>query len=104
MQIYVYPVGYGTTNWQRVSDGTGPRSIVSRKGIMHYQTEYTPHTNPPRRGGSWGGPGARSGEWRHARVIKNHTIEPREFSKEIAKKYEARLIAEAEAMIAKALR
>lgn len=104
MEVYVHPKGTGTTNWQRVSDGTGPRSIVSSKGVMHYQTEYTPHTNPPRKGGSWGGPGSRGGEWRHARVINNHRIEPREFSKEIAKKYGAKLVAEAEAIIAKALK
>lgn len=101
MEIYVHPQGAGMTNWQRVSDGTGPRQIVSRKGIMHYQTEYSPHTKP---GGSYGGPGSRGGEWRHSRTIKNHRIEPREFSKEIAKKYGARLVAEAEAMIAKALK
>jgi len=103
-ELYVHPVGEGTTNWQRVSDGTGPRQIVSSKGIMKFQPEYVPKTTP---GGRYGGPGSKSGPWLQSRVVgtkKPHRIEPREFSKKIKEKVEDKLVAEAQAIIAKALK
>lgn len=101
MQIHVYPAGRGKTNWQRVSDGTGPRRIVSSKGVMHFQQNYFPKTTPR---GYYGGSGARSGPWYHTRVVSNHEIEPREFSERLKAKVEASLIAEAEAILRSALK
>lgn len=95
-QAWIHAKGRYTLNWQRVSGGTGPRTYRSRRGTtMHFQERYTPHTTPA---GIWTGPGSRSGEWRHAKVIHNHRIEPREFSKKIVAKRGAYLVARMDAI------
>lgn len=101
MELYVYPAGKGVTNWHRVSDGTGPRMLVSGKGIMKFQPGYIPRTMP---GGPYGGPAYRFGTWRSARQVGPHKILPRKFSEDVKKQVETKLQAEARAIIAKALK
>lgn len=89
LQLHVHPQGQHTKQWQRVSDGTGPRDIVSGRGVMHFQHggpgSYRPKTTP---GGRYGGPGTKSGPWRHTRIVRGHRIEPRKFSEKIKEKRE----------------
>lgn len=101
LEMHVYAKGKGVTNWQRVSGGTGPRMIVSKKGLMKFQPGYDPKTTPA---GRYGGPGSRSGPWRQARAVGPHRIEPREFSKHVKEKIEAQLIAEAMAILSSAIK
>ena len=107
MQVYAHPKGNMLLNWQRISQGTGGnsgRTIVSSKGMMVFQRDYTPKTTP---GGSYGGPGTKSGDTIRARVVgtkKPHRIEPREFSKKIKEKREDEFVRKLDAIVKKAWR
>lgn len=82
LQLWVRPKGRYTTKWQRVSDGTAPHLIrAKRRPTLSFQPNYTPHTKP---GGSYGGPGRKSGEYIHPKVVRHPGIEARKFSEEIS--------------------
>lgn len=89
IRLSVEPYGKGKSNWIRLNYGTGPRTITSGKGLMHFQTGYSPKTRP---GGRWGGSGARSGAmvW-NRRQVHNHRIEPRNFVEHVLRSKEKEL-------------
>lgn len=91
-QLVVEPFGRYTLNWSRISEGTRNRSIFPRSGNTHmtFQPFYTPRTRP---GGPifWGGPGANSGPVVRATQVHNHSIKPRKFTQEIARKNKDRI-------------
>lgn len=98
LQLTVQPKGRGTLNWQRISSGTGPRSISAKtpRG-MAFRTGYTPKTTAK---GSYGGPGSRHGPWRRKVMkVNNHRIEPREFSKKIMKRRERFIIRDVKVLV-----
>jgi hypothetical protein len=86
IRLAVTAKGRGKANWERVNNGTGPRVITSRKGLMTFQTGYSPRTQP---GGRYGGSGGRYGNtvYRRRSVghFKPHRIEPRDFVGEVLK-------------------
>lgn len=85
-QLLVMPKGSGTTKWARVSNGTRSRTIRAKSAYgMVFPRYYIPKTTP---GGKYGGPGRKWGPEVLTQVVRNHKIEPREFSKKIAKKRE----------------
>jgi len=78
--------------------------IVSKKGMMRWQENYSPKTTA---GGQYGGSGARSGAWHQSMVVgtkKLHRIEPREFSKKIKDKREKELQNKVQHIVAKVFR
>lgn len=89
MQVHIHPKGRGTENWQRISGGTGPRTIHARSIPMTFPRKYRPKTTPA---GIWTGPGQRYGEIVRTYIVRRHTIEAREFSKKIKAKREAYLL------------
>lgn len=99
-QLVVEPVGRYTLNWSRISEGTRNRSIYPRSGnrYMTFQPNYSPRTQP---GGKYGGPGSDSGPTVHPTVVHNHSIKPRHFTKEIAKKEEEKILDELRAIAMK---
>lgn len=92
LMVWVKPYGRGKTKWSWISMGTGPREIVSGKGLMHFQVDYAPKTTPS---GNYGGLGTKSGNWVHNKrvvgKVKKHKIEPRRFSVLIRKNKEAKI-------------
>ena len=85
LQLWIHPQGSGTTQWSRVSLGTGPRQIHSDT-VMTFPAEYDPRTRP---GGPYGGPGRKYGKvirTHSVGVKKPHRVTPRLFSKRILDK------------------
>ena len=102
MSLHVHPSGRGTLHWQWISQGTGGetgRTITSSKGVMVFKRDYTPKTTPE---GQYGGPGLKSGDTVRTRVVHNHKIEPREFSKKILAKREKEFVLKMDAIVKKA--
>ena len=100
LQLWVRPKGPYTTQWSRVSLGTGPREIRS-DSLMVFQPDYDPKTRP---GGHYGGPGRKSGPVIRTHVvgtIKPHRIEPRKFSEQIKHEEEKRIISDVQALALK---
>jgi len=83
--VIVYPTGPNKDQYYYVHEGTKPRKIVPRKpgGLLWFQPGYTPAT---RRRVIGSGQAMRSGPFVPAKMIRRHSIEPREFSTAIAKK------------------
>ena len=87
--LWVKPFGRHKTKWSWVSIGTRTRSIISKKGPMHYQKDFTPKTTPS---GNYGGPGTKTGAWVHPGYTTGpHKIEPRKFSVLIKKNKGAKI-------------
>lgn len=97
LQLTVQPKGRGSTNWKRISNGTGPRTIKAKtpKG-MTFPRNYDPKTTP---GGSYGGPGRRYGPIVRNRQSVYHTIAPRHFASKIMKKREKKIIADVNTIV-----
>ena len=89
IRLSVEPYGTGKSNWIRINNGTGPRTITSGKGLMHFQVGYKPKTTA---GGQWGGPGSRSGRmvW-NRRQVHHHRIKPRNFVEHVLRSKEIQL-------------
>jgi hypothetical protein len=104
LQLWVKPTGRGTTNWSRISVGTGPRVINSSKGPMTFNVNYDPKTQP---GGKWGGSGRRYGQVIYNKMsvgnITPHRIRPREFSKYIKDKNEKGIVSQMQVIVRKAI-
>lgn len=105
LQLWIKPTGRGTTNWSRISIGTGPRQIVSHKGPMTFNTEYDPKTTPF---GDWNGSGRRYGPVVYNRMVvgtvKPHRIRPRKFSEWVKQRNEKGIISEMTVVAGKAIR
>lgn len=89
IRLSVEPTGKGKSNWIRLNYGTGPRTITSGKGLMHFQVGYKPKTTAR---GQWGGPGSRHGRmvW-NRRQVHGHRIEPRNFVDHVLRNKEIEL-------------
>lgn len=107
LSVHVGPKGKNTLKWQRISGGTGPRTIVPRdpSAVMSFPADYAPKTQP---GGPFGGPGTKSGTIIRTKVVGRvtpHRIKPREFSKHIATpQFERKLNRDANEVVKKALK
>lgn len=96
MQIRIYPKGSGTLNWNRISEGTGPRAIYAKPGsMMVFPESYMPKTTPD---GRYGGPGRKYGPIRKAKRVW-HSIEPRKFTTIIKAKREDKIQSDIRAVI-----
>lgn len=86
IKVIVFPSGINRDQYIWVHDGVKARTIIPRAdnvlGRLSFQTDYAASTRP---GMVWSRSNTRSGPWVHPTFVNWPGIEPRHFSKEIAR-------------------
>ena len=95
--LEVVPKGPGASIYGYVDAGTRSRTIGPKRApALVFQRDYSPKT---RKGGRTGGTGKRSGPWIRTQKVSGHKIEAREFTEEIAKKIEKKVVTDVHKMV-----